>query len=77
MQILRLFVSEKIMKNEDKALFDTWGTDTVQETEYVKRAVLIKSIEVHSECKDKYKQFCLGIPNNSSKENKELREELN
>lgn len=72
-----LFTSNVGIGAKDRPFFCTWGLANAQEIEYVQKAVLRKSIELHKECKQNYEKFCLQFPKESSqKKREELEKEV-
>jgi hypothetical protein len=65
---------EKIIKMEfmtnvgikEETLFNSWGTDNANEIRYIKEALLRKSIDAHSQCKENFE----GYYNNKVEERK-------
>ena len=71
-----VFTTNAGIVDKDKTLFNTWGKRNDEEIEYIKKAVLLKSIEVHPECKKNYEKFCSNMTKSSSKKKKEWKKEL-
>lgn len=63
-----LFLTNTGIVEDDAELFQKWGTEYDKEIEYLREAILRKSIESHNECKKNYRDFCMQLKSQSIEE---------